>query len=152
APQVGFAWDPKSDAKTVIRGGVGIFYDNTVFNDVLFDRLLRLPSGAFNAVQNACSAGSAAGQATGGGGTFATPGLPNQFLGGNAGTAGIICNSAIGATLGPSAGTCSGLVTANCFANFQNALQASFVANPNGANPFFIPDDLANGGPTLTGL
>ena len=152
APQVGFAWDPKSDAKTVIRGGVGIFYDNTVFNDVLFDRLLRLPSGAFNAVQNACSAGSAAGQATGGGVTFATPGLPNQFLGGNAGTAGIICNSAIGATLGPSAGTCSGLVTANCFANFQNALQASFVANPNGANPFFIPDDLANGGPTLTGL
>jgi carboxypeptidase family protein len=152
APQVGFAWDPKSDTKTVIRGGVGVFYDNTVFNDVLFDRLLRLPSGAFNAVQNACNQGSSAGHAAGGGVTFATPGLPPQFLGGNAGTAGIICNSAIGATLGPSAGTCSGQVTANCFASFQNALQASFIANPNGANPFFIPNDLAQGGPTLTGL
>ena len=152
APQVGFAWDPKSDAKTVIRGGVGIYYDNTVFNNVLFDRLLRLPSGAFNAVQNACSAGSGPGQSAGSGVAFATPGLPAQFLGGSQAAANAICNSAIGGIVPAAGGTCAGQVTANCFASFQNALQASFVANPNGANPFYMPGALENGGPTLTGL
>jgi hypothetical protein len=152
APQAGFAWDPKSDTKTVIRGGVGLFYDNTVFNDVLFDRLLRLPSGAFNAVQNACNSGNGPGTSTGAGVAFATPGLPAQFLGGTQATSNVICNSAIGGTVAAGGGTCAGQVTANCFANFQNALQATFIANPNGANPFFMPDALNNGGPTLTGL
>ena len=48
-PQVGIAWDPKGNGKMVFRAGAGIYYDNTVFNDILFDRLLRLQSGAFNA-------------------------------------------------------------------------------------------------------
>jgi Carboxypeptidase regulatory-like domain len=144
APQAGFAWDPKSDGKTVIRGGVGIYYDNTVFNDVLFDRLLRLPAGAFNATQGACGA-----VGSGSSVSFAD-GSPN-FLGGTQGTANVICGTPIGGTVGAGGGSCTGQIFANCVAAFQGQLQASFAANPNGANPFFIPSALQNGGVILSG-
>jgi Carboxypeptidase regulatory-like domain len=131
APQAGFAWDPTSSGKTVIRGGVGIYYDNTVFNDVLFDRLERLPTGAFN----------------------------DQFIGGSSGAGSAICGTAIGAVVpGPTAqyplggGNCTGETFATCLANFQKADQASWAANPNGPNGNYVPSVLANGGLVDTGL
>lgn len=44
---VGFAWDPMKDGKTVIRGGIGIYYENAIFNNTLFDQPTRLPTGLF---------------------------------------------------------------------------------------------------------
>src|SRR6266478_1285453 len=35
---IGVAWDPRKNGKTVIRAGAGIYYENGVFNNVLFDR------------------------------------------------------------------------------------------------------------------
>jgi hypothetical protein len=58
APQVGFAWDTSKKGTTVIRGGIGLFYENSIWNNNLFDRPGRLPAGLFLAEQAACSGGS----------------------------------------------------------------------------------------------
>ena len=39
------------------RAGAGIYYENGVFNNVLFDRPGRLPNGLFNQVQEVCTQG-----------------------------------------------------------------------------------------------
>jgi carboxypeptidase family protein len=55
APQLGIAWDPMSNGKTVIRAGIGLFYENVIYNNVLFDRPLRLKTGAFLQFPDACN-------------------------------------------------------------------------------------------------
>jgi hypothetical protein len=53
-PQLGFAYSPGSSGKTVIRGGIGVFFENSVFNNVLFDRPFKLAQGRFYATKNLC--------------------------------------------------------------------------------------------------
>jgi hypothetical protein len=59
APQLGFAWSPGSSSKTVIRGGIGLFYENAIWNNVLFDRPGRLQQGLFLGTTNVCQNGNA---------------------------------------------------------------------------------------------
>ena len=57
APNLGIAWDPWKNGKTAIRAGIGLYYENVIFNNVLFDRPLRLPNGAFLQTPLACDSG-----------------------------------------------------------------------------------------------
>ena len=56
APEVGFAWDPAKNGKTSIRGGVGLFWENAIWNNVLFDGPYREAKGAFLQNPSPCSA------------------------------------------------------------------------------------------------
>ncbi len=58
APQLGFAWDPNKKGTTVFRAGIGLFYENSIWNNNLFDRPARLPSGLFLAQTPACQGGA----------------------------------------------------------------------------------------------
>ncbi|MGB8731382.1 MAG: carboxypeptidase regulatory-like domain-containing protein [Candidatus Sulfotelmatobacter sp.] len=58
APQAGLAWDPSGKGKTVFRAGVGLFYENSIWNNIEFDRPARLQKGLFLADTTVCSNGS----------------------------------------------------------------------------------------------
>jgi hypothetical protein len=57
APQAGLAWDPSGKGKTVFRAGVGLFYENSIWNNIQFDRPARLQNGLFLANPTVCSNG-----------------------------------------------------------------------------------------------
>ncbi|HXZ42054.1 MAG TPA: TonB-dependent receptor [Terriglobales bacterium] len=58
APQLGVAWDPSGKGKTVLRGGIGLFYENAIWNNTEFDRVGRLPTGLFLQTPTVCSGGT----------------------------------------------------------------------------------------------
>jgi Carboxypeptidase regulatory-like domain len=59
APQAGFAWDAGGNGKTVVRGGGGLFFDNTLWNNALLDTPSRLSKGIFNNAPEVCQGGVA---------------------------------------------------------------------------------------------
>ena len=112
-PQLGIAWDPWKTGKTVIRGGVGIYFENAIFNNVLFDRPGRLPSGLFFSTAAPCFLGSATGP---------VPGV-------NGGNAVNYCGQAIGSAMGQIAAD-------------QTSFQAATAAAGLSSNPNFIGNAL----------
>jgi hypothetical protein len=108
-PQLGIAWDPWKNGKTVIRVGGGLYYENAIWNNVLFDRPGRLTSGLFLAEAAPCFGGSATGP---------VPGV-------NGGNPVAYCGEAVGTAVAQIAAD-------------QKAYQAATAAAGAGANPNFI--------------
>jgi hypothetical protein len=57
APQLGLAYDPWKNGKTVFRAGIGLFYENGLWQNVFQDRGLRLSTGGFVAFPVVCFPG-----------------------------------------------------------------------------------------------
>ena len=108
-PQIGIAWDPFKTGKTVFRAGAGLYYENAIFNNVLFDRPGRLTQGLFLAEAAPCFGGSATGP---------VPGV-------NGGNPVAYCGEAVGTAMGQIAAD-------------QTSYQAAIAAQGSGANPNFI--------------
>jgi hypothetical protein len=139
APQIGIAWDPVKNGKTVIRAGGGLFYENLPIEVGIGDRLARLPRGIFNSVLQVCSAGAA--------GLIdwpVDPGPVNTVLPGGGGV--VVTNNP---TTGPPqvqptfCGQVIGAVASDITSLQQDFQTATAAAGPS-ANPNFI-------GTTLTG-
>ncbi len=58
APQIGFAWDAGNTGKTFIRGGAGLYYETSLWNNTLFDSPARLKQGNLGYAPEICSSGN----------------------------------------------------------------------------------------------
>lgn len=128
APNFGFAWQPVKGSATVIRGGIGLYYENSIFNNNLFDRSPRLPQGLFLATPAVCQNGSPSS-------TFSMPdGSPIPV------NLAAICGADIGSV-------------ASQFAQLQTAFQASTLKAGPAVNGVYLGNTLvASSGLTATAM
>ncbi|MGP8093732.1 MAG: carboxypeptidase regulatory-like domain-containing protein [Candidatus Sulfotelmatobacter sp.] len=135
APQIGLAWDPAHDGKTVLRVGGGLFYENSIWNNVLFDSPARIPKGIFSYTPIICSPSGSSAM------TWPTnPGAAGAPIAGGAGLSngdGTVSPTFCGETI--AAGGSQVLALSSAFK--AAAATAGLVPNPN-----FIGSSLANCG------
>ncbi len=58
SPQIGIAWDPGHNGRTVVRASGGMFYDNFLLQNTYQDRVNRLSNGQYNRSLTLCPTGS----------------------------------------------------------------------------------------------
>jgi carboxypeptidase family protein len=116
APQAGLAWDPSGKGKTVFRAGAGIFFENSIWNNIEFDRPARLQKGLFLADTTVCSNGNPAALSLPSGGSV-TPTFCGQPI----------------------------RQVASAIETLQAQYQSSTVAAGPASNPSFIGTQLADG-------
>ena len=132
APQLGIAWSPHNDGKTVIRSGIGLFYENSIWNINLFDPAARLQKGLFLGFQGACSNGS--------GVTYTLPGTTTTVNPGSTGPGALdICGQAIGSV-------------ASKIVQLQQQFQSAVIAAGPAVNGTYIGSILADDFATSTTL
>jgi len=132
APQFGFVWDANDNGKTVIRGGVGLFYENSIWNNIRFDSPARLKNGTFSYTPEVCSSGVPS--------AFRWPTNPGAVGGSVAGGAGIVVGTdQVQPTF------CSGTISsvANQILALSNAFKAATAGNLGAQpNPNYIGNSL----------
>jgi|HubBroStandDraft_6_1064221.scaffolds.fasta_scaffold04246_3 hypothetical protein len=126
APQLGIAWDPRNSGKTVVRAGIGLYYENVIFNNVLFDRPFREQNGAFLSAPLACLGGAAQ--------PLPLPGSPT-------------IDSVEGLNPATNASYCAGTIAAAAapLAAFQTYFQGQSPFSVTNPNPTYIGNLLAAG-------
>jgi hypothetical protein len=133
-PQLGIAWDPSRNGKTVIRAGAGLYYENNVFNNVLFDRTIKLPKSLVFGTTTLCPT------APGSGLLFPDGSVHTSSDGLDISSQ--ICGQAIGATIG-------GVVVGNAVADLQKQYEAAVAAAGPSNNGFFLGNNLQTFGSVL---
>jgi hypothetical protein len=121
-PTAGFAWDPTGSGKTVIRAGAGLYYENSIFNNNLFNRPGRLAQGLFLNEAVPCAGGSPTGFTLPGGAPFPAGTDPA-----------LLCGQPMGSV-------------ATQLGQLQAAYQAAVLAQGPATNGAFIGNTLAAGG------
>ena len=127
APQLGFAWDPLKDGKTSIRGGIGLFFENAIWNNVLFDGPNREPTGAFLQFFSPCASPGSPVTLQTANGPINTPGSPLAVA---------VCGPS-GAASFPLIGTALPSIIA-----LQNAYVAGSPLNLHAPNPAYVQPGL----------
>jgi hypothetical protein len=126
-PTAGLAWDPTGSGKTVIRAGAGLYYENSIFNNNLFNRPGRLAQGLFLNEAVPCSGGAPTGFTLPGGGA-----IPANL------DPAVLCGQPMGSV-------------ASQFGQLQQLYQAAVLAAGPASNGAFIGNTLFASG-TINGI
>ncbi len=117
SPELGIAWAPFRGDRTVLRAGIGLYYDSNLTANILADRALRLQQGQFYAQQPLCGPGEYSVAAPNGASLTSSDGLN---------IASQICGH-------PLSSVVNGVSVATAIADLQSTVDAtSAVGGPNG--------------------
>lgn len=130
-PQFGLAWDPSGKGTTVFRAGAGVYYENNVFNNILFDRTIRLQKAQVFGSVGLCPSGN-----------LPWPDGSVHTSSDGLDIATQICGQPIG-------GTVNGVVVGSAIGDLQHSYEAAVAAAGPTNNAFFVGNNLNTFGSLL---